>query len=321
MALIMNESTGSASTGRERVKVQRMDKAPIPSWLTSAALWGSRRRGDAGIDKLALGEVPLHFAEGATQFAEAELQGVGQLRPVDLRLLLVVCQRVAMQSEREYVRPSDGEDYTQALRRLGWPEQVLRGCVVAWLELPVRGLLASLGLTDTGSNRANLKASLRRLESMDFSCVVDGSRFRWRMLDVFEESKTSIHVLLNPQLTYPGVFKRGVAWVDLEEQRSLKSEPARQLHAWLSGWCSGGKRHIRFGNLLSHVWPDEPKSPDALRYRRKCLSDALDAIAGLPGWLVSEDSYGVVSITMPSRPSKGNRSPGSKTRRRKGGAA
>jgi len=226
-----------------------------------------------------------------------------------------------MNSERELVKPSDEENYVEAQRRLGWPDQVLPGYALARLDLPFRGLLATLDLTDTGGNRANLRASVRRLEGIGFSCVADGQRVQWQLIHVFNASKAAFSVLLNPQLAYPGVFKRGVAWVDLAEQRRLKSEPARQLHVWVSGWCSGGQRHIRFEKLLSHVWPGEPQSPAALRYRRKCLSDALDAMAGLPGWRISEDSYGVVSIAMPGRPSAGSRPPGSKSRRRKGGEA
>jgi hypothetical protein len=109
----------------------------------------------------------------------------------------------------------------------------------------------------------------------------------------------ALTLVLNPELSERCLSHQGVAWVNMKEQRTLESKPARRLHAWLTAWAFTAEvRTIKLETLLSHVWGSEECTPSAKKSRTRTLKDAVQAIALLPGWVCWEKD-GMVRVRKP----------------------
>lgn len=79
--------------------------------------------------------------------------------------------------------------------------------------------------------------------------------------------------------------RQGVAWVNMREHRSLKSKPAKRLHAWLCAWASPVERKsIGLDKLLVNVWGGPPAHADARKDRVRTLRQAIKEVGELRGW-------------------------------------
>ncbi|MGY4070077.1 replication protein C, IncQ-type, partial [Aeromonas caviae] len=84
-----------------------------------------------------------------------------------------------------------------------------------------------------------------------------------------------------------GQIQRPHARIDMNEVRSLKSDPARLIHQRLCGWIDPGKSgRASLDTLCNYIWPD-PAIADAMRKRQQIARRAVGELFTI-GWLVTE---------------------------------
>ena len=83
------------------------------------------------------------------------------------------------------------------------------------------------------------------------------------------------------------------AKIDLNERRSLKKDPSKTLHRWLSAhlW-SGRSEYILYETLIKHIWSQEA-TPSAQRKRLERLkNEILPELGTLPQWKIKTNTRG-----------------------------
>lgn len=83
------------------------------------------------------------------------------------------------------------------------------------------------------------------------------------------------------------------AYIDLNERKQLKQDPAKTCHRFLSAYVWPGKtRLIAYERLADHVWPSEEQVTSNTRrqhvYRLK--KEILPAVAALPAWTITQNT-------------------------------
>lgn len=167
--------------------------------------------------------------------------------------------------------------------------------VLVGVEVTIPSLARGIGMTATGPNTEVVRNSVRRLlrTTCEASLYYPGSGSHWGTCSytllsavLTGEAPARVFVFLNPELSAGCVSRSGVNWINMREQRLLQSKPARRLHAWLSAWAFTGEvRKIKLETLLPHVWGTEECTASAKKSRIRTLKEAVQAIAGLPGWV------------------------------------
>jgi hypothetical protein len=154
-----------------------------------------------------------------------------------------------------------------------------------------------IGLTPTGTNSHAMLESLNRLAATRMTrTVLDGNRNptnNWGQSNVIglvcgDEFQ---HIVLNIELTKACGVSGTVTWVNMRESRSIKSKPAKRLHAWLSNWASTRETRVVDLNLLpKHIWGHTPCTTSAAKSRAHTLRASIQEIASLPGWICFVDA-------------------------------
>lgn len=151
-----------------------------------------------------------------------------------------------------------------------------------------------IGLTNTGPNLKAIKDSLLRLSGVSFVIYKgeDHTSTFWQanLISQLAGSNGQVVIAVNPLLGKALVGKPST-FVSMEEQRMLKSDPAKRLHLWLSSWASSSeRRRIELDTLIPHVWGNQEVSGESThRRRRGLLRKGLAEIAALEGWTIEED--------------------------------
>lgn len=160
------------------------------------------------------------------------------------------------------------------------------------LETTVNEIAKVMGVTDAGNNYKQIKESLIRLSGVSFVIYRgdDVTSLFWQanLFSHIAGIDKNLVVAINPML---GKALAGgqSTFVDMREQRDLKSEVSKRLHMWLSSWIrAGADNKIQLDLLIPHVWGDECVK-DKLRKRREYLRNALGEINSLDGWTCFED--------------------------------
>ena len=151
-----------------------------------------------------------------------------------------------------------------------------------------------IGLTNTGPNLKAIKDSLLRISGVSFVIYKgeDHTSSFWQanLISQLAGTNGQVVIAVNPLLGKALVGKPST-FVSMEEQRQLKSDPAKRLHLWLSSWASSTeRRRIELDTLIPHVWGNQEVSGSSThRRRRGILRKALDDIASLNGWTIDTD--------------------------------
>lgn len=156
--------------------------------------------------------------------------------------------------------------------------------------------------TDGEQTRKDLKASLLRMSNVTIQ-VKQGSReASYHLLSyIFDESDGSVYVALNPRIAAAVIGSGGHTRIDMNEVRSLSSDPARLIHQRLSGWLSpGSSGRISLERICEYVWPDECNT-EAMKKRKQKAKAALQELSDLK-WGIDEYARGKYSITRPAVP-------------------
>lgn len=209
------------------------------------------------------------------------------LDATDQSVLLVV---LALTTQDEYARAIAPDGAARALSLAG----EVAGASTMGVHTTEYRLARECGLAHGGSGAQSVRDAVDRLATATFDIQRDGMTVSGGALIARARAPDGrLLIAVNPYLARALLDPDSILWVkvDLEERRSLASETARLLHAWLSAWLRpGSSGRIRLDTLARHVWPPAPsrKTPHStLRRRRHVVRQALDEIAALPGWKVT----------------------------------
>lgn len=171
------------------------------------------------------------------------------------------------------------------------------------LETTVNEIAQVMGVTDSGANFKQIKESLIRLSGVSFVIYKgdDVTSLFWQanLFSHMAGLDKKIAIAINPMLS-KALAGGQSTFVDMREQRQLKSEVSKRLHVWLSSWIKHGESNkIKLDLLVPHIWGDESEQ-NKLRKRRSYLRNALIEIDALSGWECAEDKCsGFVTIKRP----------------------
>ena len=171
------------------------------------------------------------------------------------------------------------------------------------LETTVNEIAQVMGVTDSGANFKQIKESLIRLSGVSFVIYKgdDVTSLFWQanLFSHMAGLDKRIAIAINPMLS-KALAGGQSTFVDMREQRQLKSEVSKRLHVWLSSWIKHGESNkIKLDLLVPHIWGDESEQ-NKLRKRRSYLRSALIELDALSGWECTEDKLsGFVTIKRP----------------------
>ena len=174
------------------------------------------------------------------------------------------------------------------------------------LETTVNEIAQIMGITDSGANFKQIKESLIRLSGVSFVIFKgdDVTTLFWQA-NLFSQMAgldKRIAIAINPMLSRALVGGQST-FINMQEQRELKSEIAKRLHVWLSSWARDGVlAKIKRDSLMPHVWGDSDFVIDSvvLYRRRTVLRKAINELGKLHGWTCNEDKQsGMVTIKRP----------------------
>jgi hypothetical protein len=166
-------------------------------------------------------------------------------------------------------------------------------------------LLAEIGLTDTGDNIKNFKASLLRMSNVTVLVTAGNRQASFRLLSYAIENEDvdgrgRLFVAINPRITETILGDRPHTRIDLVEVRQLETDPARLMHQRLCGWIDPGKSgRAELDTLCGYVWPDAA-NPEAMKKRRQTIRKALAELVAV-GWAVDEYAKTKFEIRRPKR--------------------
>jgi hypothetical protein len=148
-------------------------------------------------------------------------------------------------------------------------------------------------------NIENLKRSLFRLSNVSLQVNSTERIFSIHLMSYeIDKATNELSIALNPLVTESITGKRRYTWIDLNEVRSLKTDPARILHERLCAWIDRGKtKQVSLDKILGYIYPDKA-TENTIRKRRYTARKALQEIADT-GWKIEESSKGICTITRP----------------------
>ncbi len=266
----------------DRYAVDYMDHAPMwPAIIFAKGLFRTMQNGapPVGLD--------VRYEAKVQQKAVAyTFDGPVALNIVDQSVYFHLCQLLAAGKGGVLTsaHPAFGRcEEAMAIKGLG--ENQPLGVV----SVKLSDLACGIGLTRTGTNAQSVLHSLNRLAQVTMHRQMgerggDGNKGRSRFL-AFRCADDGVSITLPAEVSFFSCQHKGVAWVNMREQRSLPSKPAKRLHAWLTAWASPVERKtIGLDKLLVHVWGDLPPGPDVRKDRMRTLRKAIKEVGELKGW-------------------------------------
>lgn len=146
-----------------------------------------------------------------------------------------------------------------------------------------------MGLAKSGTNVQTIERSLNKLASVKvaiYKKAVPKDPPWASHLIAYRFQNDRLNIVLNPLLS-KAIRVGPFSFINLAEQRQLKSEVTKRLHVWLTAWLPEGKQgKIALDKLIPHVWGDMLES--AQRTRRNRLRAALEELSKLQGWICAE---------------------------------
>lgn len=265
-----------------------------PAHCLAPGLFRSLRRGERKKQKL----------DVSYRYGDVELRFVGfePLDGQDMRLLQGV---IALAGPCGNILSSEPCSETgRKLRTLLAPTADAASADAIVIKSTLSKLMREVGYkTDGAESRSDMKASLLRMSNVTISAKKGTRTESFHLMSHgFDEATGELHVALNPRVAEAVVGSaKGFTHIDMNEVRSLQSDPARLAHQRLCGWIAPGKAgKAEIDTICDYVWPD-PAKPEAIKKRRQAARRALDEIRGL-GWSVEEYSNGKFVICRPGRP-------------------
>lgn len=277
--------------GLPEAAVAYIDHAPVhPVYIHADGLFRPVAPGQGDSS----GTVSKIYSMGTAKIL-CQWQSKQALNIVDQSVLFFICQLAAQPARVFGVVPAAANTtaMTKSLNAVGLCSDLEHRGIKTTLPEIARGI----GLTPTGTNSHAMLESLNRLAATRMTrTVLDVNRNptnKWGQSNVIglvcgDEFQ---HIVLNIELTKACGVSGTVTWVNMRENRSIKSKPAKRLHAWLSNWASTRETRVVDLNLLpKHIWGHAPCTTSAAKSRAHTLRASVQEIASLPGWICFIDA-------------------------------
>lgn len=148
-----------------------------------------------------------------------------------------------------------------------------------------------------------IRKCVERLWKVSIIVQMGSRRMGFRLLSQYasDELNGDLHVVLNPLLAQAAIGGGRYVYIDLNEVRALRTDPARLLHQRLCAWINPGKfGRVDIRTLSAYVWADH-NSGSVIRKRHERIRKALKELQTL-SWDVEEYAYGKFEIGRPKLP-------------------
>lgn len=187
---------------------------------------------------------------------------------------------------------STDEILTEVRKALGLEYEAVEHVCFA-LNTSLYELAQTLGLAKSGANYKTIRDSLNRLSGVQFLICrgdkVDSPFWQANLFGRFAGVDGKLYIGINP-LVSKALVRGTSTFIDMSEQRLLKSEVAKKLHVWLTTWLKPKElRNIGLDVLIPHIWGDTCEG-NTLWTRRASLRAAIVEINELENWQCVEDA-------------------------------
>lgn len=241
-------------------------------------------------------DVEYNFQKFVFHWSGPELLSIG-----DQSVFLAIHRLAAQPGRAEQVGPNHDNPLFVTIRLMldMSYEAESFGCLV--LTASPTEIAMTMGIAGNGQALKRIQESLGRLSKVILrihrSETPDTIYWQSNLLSS-AISNRKILVGFNPVLSeallgYPATF------VDMREQRALKSDITKRLHVWLSCWLginhSHQERKVDMNHLIRHVWGDV-STGETLYSRRTTLKKVLSEMNSLTGWECLLSASGSVVI-------------------------
>lgn len=275
-------SKKSASSKKPQPKPLIEDHARLdPSHCLADGLFKPLFRGRRASAVL---DVEYNFQKFVFCWSGPELLSIG-----DQSVFLAI-HRLAAQPERaEQVGPNHENPIFVTIRSMldmSYEAESL-GCLV--LTASPTEIATTMGIAGNGQALKRIQESLGRLSKVILrihrSETPDTIYWQSNLLSS-AISNRKILVGFNPVLS-KALLGNPATFIDMREQRALKSDTTKRLHVWLSCWLginhSHQERKVDMNHLIRHVWGDV-STGETLYSRRTALKKVLSEMNTLTGW-------------------------------------
>lgn len=262
-----------------------------PTHCLAPGLFRSLRRGERKRSKL---HVVYDYGDGN----RIEFSGPEPLGADDLRILQGL---VAMGGPRNLVlSPQPQTEAGRQLRHFLEPrwDAVQQDAMV--VRGSYRALAREIGYANPDDTRA-VRMSIERLWKVSLIVQSDGRRQGFRLLSEYasDDQDGRLYVALNPLITHAVIGGGQYVRINMDEVRSLRTDPARLMHQRLCAWIDPGKvRRVGLETLCSFVWPDQTNA-EAMKKRRQTIRKAMAELANID-WTMREYARGKWEIRRPA---------------------
>lgn len=275
-----------------RPTIDYMDHAPVhPVYLHTDGLFrplpNSKSEPRLAVEK---------YYQANKVYLHCKWRGKHALNIFDQSVLMFLCQLAAQPSRAFHVCAAD--EKTAVLMRSLNVEGLGCDLIHIGIRTTFPEVVRGIGLSATGTNSTAVLESLNRLAATRMrrtKANADGS-----LSDVTGTTNLlglvcgddAQSIVLNTELSNACRRIGAVAWVNMREQRLIKSKPAKRLHAWLSNWASSREtRAVDLKLLHKHIWGNQPCTASATKSRSHTLRASIQEISQHTGWVcfVDED--------------------------------
>jgi hypothetical protein len=179
-------------------------------------------------------------------------------------------------------------------------EAVMKTAVT--IETSCYKILQLVGMKpDSQSNVESVKESLIRMSNVTvIAGIQKEARESYHLISHMKLNDRTgrFAIALNPMIG-KAILGGQHVFIDMNEVRALKSDPARLIHQRLCAWIDLGKSgKVDIETLCAYAWADPSSDDDTVRWRRSTARKALQEIKAL-GWGVSEYERGRFEISRP----------------------
>ena len=260
-----------------------------PAHCLAPGLFRSLKRGERKRSKL---HVVYDYGDGK----RVEFSGPEPLGADDLRILQGL---VAMAGPNGLVlSPEPKTEAGRQLRLFLEPKWDAVSADALVVKGSYRALAREIGYANVEDTRP-IRECIERLWKVSIVAQNGRKRQGFRLLSEYasDEHEGKLFVALNPLIAYAVMGGRHV-YIDMDEVRALRTDPASLIHQRLCGWIDPGKSgRIEIDTLCNYIRPDQAND-EAMKKRRQVARKALAELAAL-GWTVIEYVPGKWEIGRP----------------------
>ncbi len=228
---------------------------------------------------------------------QIEFYGYEPLGADDLRVLqgLIAIAPICDKNQKGYViRQETKSELGKTLREkleLKW-DAIQK--TVMMVKTSYRKIARVIGYTENTNNYTAIQKSIERMQKVNIIVQKGNIRMGFNLLSSYisqtpnDKQSGKVCVALNPLITDAILGKDHYTRIDMNEVRTLQSDPARLIHQHLCAMVNFGMaKRFNIDTLCEYVWPDKTEKSGTIRKRRFIVHKALEELIGL-GWEIKE---------------------------------